>query len=75
MSPRDAETLTTRLGGTWQETVDQQTDYLVIGSSRNTSAAIDSADNAHLAQSFSESGHTVKVVDEREFLKLVMSDD
>jgi DNA polymerase-3 subunit epsilon len=75
MSPSDAETLTARLGGTWQETVDQQTDYLVMGSIKRSSATNDGPDNAHLAQSFSEAGHTVKVVDEREFLKLVMSYD
>ena len=75
MSPSDAETLTARLGGTWQETVDQQTDYLVMGSSRKSSASFDGPNNAHLAQTFSEAGHTVKVVDEQEFLKLVMSYD
>lgn len=75
MSPSDAENLTVRLGGTWQETVDQQTDYLVMGSGKNSSASTDGSDNAHLAQSFSASGHTVRIVDEREFLKLVMSYD
>ena len=75
MSPRDAENLTARLGGTWQETVDQETDYLVMGSISNSSASKAGPDNVHVAQSLSEAGHRVKVVDEREFLKLVMSYD
>ena len=75
MSPRDAENLTARLGGTWQETVDQETDYLVMGSSNYSSASKAGPDNAHVAQSLSEAGHRVKVVNEREFLKLVMSYD
>ena len=75
MSHRDAETLTARLGGTWQESVDQQTDYLVMGSINQSSVSDDLADNTRLAQSFSEAGHGVQIVDEREFLNLLMSRD
>lgn len=73
MSPHDAETFTTRLGGTWQETVDQKTDYLVMGTEKRTPTCNDSSDSLPLAQSLQEAGHAVKIVDEREFLKLVTS--
>ncbi len=73
MNSIDVETVTCRLGGIWQETVDQQTDYLVMGAHRKSPASPVGPDNAHLAQSLSEAGHAVKIVDEREFLELVTS--
>lgn len=75
MSQSDAETLTTRLGGTWQTSVDLQTDYLVMGSVKTSLATDGLPDDARLAQAFNETGHTIQIVDEREFLNLVMSRD
>ena len=75
MSESDAENLTTRLGGTWQANVDQQTDYLVMGVTTNTSAKNDLVDSTRGMQVDSDTDGAIQVVNEEEFLNLVMSRD
>ena len=73
MSESDAENLTTRLGGTWQANVDQQTDYLVMGVTKNTSARNNLVDDTRGMQADGDKNSAVQVVNEEEFLNLVMS--
>lgn len=73
MSRDDAENLATRLGGTCQKMVDEGTDYLVIRSASKTSATADQCDDERRAQSFKKIGNPIKIVDESEFLGLVIT--
>ena len=74
MSRAEAENLAMRLGGTCQKTVDEGTDYLVIGAAARKPAA-DQCDDERRAQSFNASGNAIKIVGEEEFLNLVTNTD
>ena len=74
MSRAEAEELAMRLGGTCQKTVDEGTDYLVIGAAARKPAT-DHFDHERRAQSFKASGNAIKIVGEEEFLNLVTNAD
>lgn len=70
MSDSDAEFLTTRLGGIWQAKVNEETDYVVIGSSRKI---CDFSREEPLEKNGEDDSNAFQIVNEKEFLNLVTS--
>ena len=70
MSDSDAEILTTRLGGIWQAKVNEETDYVVIGSSRKM---CDFSREEPLEKDGEDDSNAFQIVNEKEFLNLVTS--
>lgn len=75
MDPQQAESLASRLGGTCEQQVGQQTDYVVVGkdqdSSTNTSAAM--SVHEETVKTLRKSGSTIEILDEESFLNLIIS--
>jgi DNA polymerase-3 subunit epsilon len=85
LSQQDAEALATRLGAKCQDDVDGSTDYLVVGSHNQSArsperkqAALHEAnqertDPQEAARRLASEGNPIKIVDEDEFLSLLIS--
>lgn len=84
LSPQDAKTLATRLGAQCQDNVDGSTDYLIVGShlkagslecktTISPGAAQDPICQQQTAERLAAQGQPIKIVDEDEFLGLLIS--
>lgn len=73
LSREDAESLAERLGGTCRSNVDDATDYLIMGSSGKGGSAEDLQREQNRAKELRESGKTIQIVNETEFLGLVIT--
>lgn len=85
LSPQDARALATRLGATCQDKVDGSTDYLVVGTQGQASGSAgrrevnprtgdkQQFDQRQTAEQLAARGKPIKIVDEDEFLSLLIS--
>ncbi len=85
LSQQDAKALATRLGAKCQDDVDGSTDYLVVGSHKRSAQSADRkeaalheadqqrADQQETARRLASEGNPIKIVDEDEFLSLLIS--
>ncbi|MGI9470311.1 MAG: exonuclease domain-containing protein [Rubripirellula sp.] len=73
LTRHDAESLATRLGGTCQTEVDDSTDYLIVGSTCKETTATDLRREQSRAEELNDSGKAIRIVDENEFLGLVIT--
>ena len=68
ISQEDAQQLAKRLGGQCHDAVTQQTDLVVIGAENSPSDT-----NQQTANALRETGQRIRILNEREFLSLVMT--
>ena len=75
VSQQDAESLATRLGGTCQSKVDESTDFLVVGGPNGggSSAEAETMAAEDRAREFQAEGKPIRIVNEDEFIGLVIS--
>jgi DNA polymerase-3 subunit epsilon len=73
LSREDAESLAERLGGTCRTNVDDATDYLIMGSSGKGGSTESLQREQNRAEELRESGKTIQIVNETEFLGLVIT--
>ena len=69
-----AEALAHRLGGTCQNEVGEQTDYVVIGKASSPKSNQPMSVKEEVARTLKKSGRPIEILDEQAFLKLVVAE-